>query len=199
MAKSLKHPGMTLLETIVSLTIVMIMAIASLMLLTQASQTYTKSKAMQESIGRIRDHVPLLLNQIRGTQTIYTTKFPSVGIRFTYYDQNGDLACGRLKWDSSTKIVTFYENPDNTNDCSAPWNKRTDFLTNVDRLQFDTYSPGILKLDYDVGGTTNCPGSDETGDPCMPSSDADPTTGLRVFMHTYTYKLMYTPQLPLGE
>ena len=41
MAKSLKHPGMTLLETIVSLTIVMIMAIASLMLLTQVLQTYT--------------------------------------------------------------------------------------------------------------------------------------------------------------
>lgn len=191
---------MTLLETIVSLTVVMIMAIASLMLLTQSSQTYTKSKAMQESLGRIKSHVPLILNQIRGAQAIYTTNFPSVGIRFNYYNQAGNLVCGRLKWNSSTKIVTFYENPNDTNNCSGSWTSRTDFLTNVDRLQFDVYSPGVLEFDYDVGGgnlIATCPGNDEISDPCMPSTENDPTTGLRAT--TYTYKLMYTPKLPESE
>lgn len=183
-----KHVGLTLVEIMIAVTLVAIMTTALLLLFSQGSRTYVATKMEEESIKRLKLHVPALLNEIRGAiQLINYSPLPlpiptgSSGGSFIEFTKNieGELYGVSLDYDLPSETVrrVIYEAPSaDPNDWINPVADPA-FITNVDELSFFTYSPQTVIVRYTI------------------------SDGLPVPL-TYDYNVNFAPKLPtaaLGE
>lgn len=172
-----KSFALTLIETMIAMTILAIITTGALLLLTQGGRTYSRSKSEQESLARLRTHIPALFNQIKGALVMEEVYANS--IYFKYHTTPVTTKC--ISIIAGDAIVTRMESDawtgfglcDGKCLCSGSLNSpvtSSTLLNDVDQLSFAKNNE-FLQIRYQISKGLPSPVD-------------------------YTYNLLYTPKLP---